>query len=191
MDREKDNQGQDNFTNFVLLKLQKLSAALYLITNPITDSDPIKWRLRDISLSVMSHINPEPITKILSLIDIVRLNPDVSQMNFDILKQEYLALGNMMDGQNKASLLARLEIAPYSPPARKTNQDLSTKPAGTDRRNNILKLIKQQGPTSVKDIAKSVPGVSSKTVQRELAELVRAGLLKKEGERRWSRYLAI
>ena len=101
MDREKDNIGQDNPGHFVLLKLQKLSAALYLITNVIHDSDPIKWRLRDTSLSLLSQTKSDhlllgqlipAISQVLSLIDIARLNSSVSTMNFDILKQEYQAI---------------------------------------------------------------------------------------------------
>ena len=213
MDREKDNIGQDNPGHFVLLKLQKLSAALYLITNVIHDSDPIKWRLRDTSLSLLSQTKSDhlllgqlipAISQVLSLIDIARLNASVSTMNFDILKQEYLAIRNKLEEQNRPEFLKQLAIPESGLEAsnivRQFSSSIATKSINhqsaprliaNTRRDGILKLIKQQGPISIKDIAKSVPGVSSKTVQRELAELVRAGLLKKEGDRRWSRYSAL
>ena len=213
MDRGKDNIGQDNPGHFVLLKLQKLSAALYLITNVIHDSDPIKWRLRDTSLSLLSQTKSDhlllgqlipAISQVLSLIDIARLNASVSTMNFDILKQEYLAIRNKLEEQNRPEFLKQLAIPESGLEAsnivRQFSSSIATKSINhqsaprliaNSRRDGILKLIKQQGPISIKDIAKSVPGVSSKTVQRELAELVRAGLLKKEGDRRWSRYSAL
>jgi DeoR/GlpR family transcriptional regulator of sugar metabolism len=66
---------------------------------------------------------------------------------------------------------------------------------GTSNSNNrqelIYRIIKQSGPLSIKDIAQNVPGVSSKTVQRELVSLVQSGRLKREGDRRWSRYSAV
>ena len=213
MDRGKDNIGQDNPGHFVLLKLQKLSAALYLITNVIHDSDPIKWRLRDTSLSLLSQTKSDhlllgqlipAISQVLSLIDIARLNASVSTMNFDILKQEYLAIRNKLEEQNRPEFLKQLAIPESGLEAsnivRQFSSSIATKSINhqsaprliaNSRRDGILKLIKQQGPISIKDIAKSVPGVSSKTVQRELAELVRGGLLKKEGDRRWSRYSAL
>ena len=40
----------------------------------------------------------------------------------------------------------------------------------------------------IRDIASFVIGCSEKTVQRELASLISDGLIKKEGEKRWSRY---
>lgn len=41
---------------------------------------------------------------------------------------------------------------------------------------------------SIKDFAQVITGCSEKTIQRELLELVEKGVLKKEGERRWSTY---
>lgn len=61
----------------------------------------------------------------------------------------------------------------------------------SERRNAILNIIKSKVNASIKDIAEGVVGCSEKTVQRELLDMVASGLLKKEGERRWSRYALI
>ncbi len=57
-----------------------------------------------------------------------------------------------------------------------------------DRRTIILALIKQKPQLAVKDISKSIPDVSEKTIQRELLAMVAEGILTKRGERRWSTY---
>lgn len=57
-----------------------------------------------------------------------------------------------------------------------------------DRRKIILALIKQKPSLTVKDIGKSIPHVSEKTIQRELLAMVAEGILAKRGERRWSTY---
>jgi hypothetical protein len=62
------------------------------------------------------------------------------------------------------------------------------KKTNTERRNIIIAEIKKLGDVSVKDVSKVLPGVSSKTLQRELLSMVDDGLLIKKGERRWSRY---
>jgi predicted HTH transcriptional regulator len=57
-----------------------------------------------------------------------------------------------------------------------------------DRRKIVLALIKQKPALTVKDISKSIPGVSEKTIQRELFAMVADGILTKRGDRRWSTY---
>ena len=57
-----------------------------------------------------------------------------------------------------------------------------------DRREGILSVIKNKGFTSIKDISTVIRGISEKTIQRELQGLVEAGLVVRQGERRWSRY---
>jgi DeoR/GlpR family transcriptional regulator of sugar metabolism len=58
-----------------------------------------------------------------------------------------------------------------------------------DRRKVILDLVKDKHRVTVKDVQLVVTGVSSKTLQRELLGMVADGVLRKEGERRWSVYL--
>jgi hypothetical protein len=59
----------------------------------------------------------------------------------------------------------------------------------SERTQNILDFVLQREGVSIKDILAGVGGYGEKTVQRELALLVRQGLVKKVGERRWSIYL--
>ena len=40
----------------------------------------------------------------------------------------------------------------------------------------------------IKEVSNIVPDVSEKTIQRELLNLVSEGVLKKTGEKRWSKY---
>lgn len=58
----------------------------------------------------------------------------------------------------------------------------------TDRQQIIIKELRNKGQLTVKDLADKIKGCSEKTIQRELLALVGSGVLKKEGERRWSRY---
>lgn len=56
------------------------------------------------------------------------------------------------------------------------------------RRNQILKFLDKKDKLTVKDISEIISDCSEKTLQRELASLVAEGVLKKEGEKRWSSY---
>lgn len=57
-----------------------------------------------------------------------------------------------------------------------------------DRRATILGIVQQKDAITIKDVAEVIKDVSEKTIQRELLALVQQGVLKKEGERRWSTY---
>jgi len=58
----------------------------------------------------------------------------------------------------------------------------------TERQEVILELLKSQSNLTIKDFAKVIKNCSEKTIQREILDLVDKGLVKKEGERRWSTY---
>ena len=59
----------------------------------------------------------------------------------------------------------------------------------SDRKNTILRLIKERGPSSVGDLARLIDvSLSEKTIQRDLNAMAETGVLKKEGEKRWRRY---
>jgi len=57
-----------------------------------------------------------------------------------------------------------------------------------DRKDKILNLLKKKKEVTIKDVSSIVVGCSDKTIQRELSALVKENVLKKEGEKRWSRY---
>ena len=57
-----------------------------------------------------------------------------------------------------------------------------------ERQQIILDIIKEIGESSIKDISDNIKDCSEKTIQRELLSMVANGVLKKEGERRWSKY---
>lgn len=58
----------------------------------------------------------------------------------------------------------------------------------SDRQLVILKEIRLKGQLTIRDLVDKITGCSEKTIQRDLLALVENGVLKKEGERRWSKY---
>ncbi|MFA6227308.1 MAG: hypothetical protein WC631_02450 [Candidatus Paceibacterota bacterium] len=57
-----------------------------------------------------------------------------------------------------------------------------------NRQNIIVSMLKSGLHLTIKDFAQNIKDCSEKTIQRELLALVLKGVLKKEGERRWSKY---
>ena len=56
------------------------------------------------------------------------------------------------------------------------------------RSERIVEILKVGGMLGIRDVASNLPQYSEKMVQRELADLVHAGRVRKIGSKRWSRY---
>ncbi|MFA6295626.1 MAG: hypothetical protein WC666_04430, partial [Candidatus Paceibacterota bacterium] len=67
-------------------------------------------------------------------------------------------------------------------------EHVNTMAKKTERQALILAVLRNQSNLTIRDFTKVIKDCSSKTIQRELSELVEKGIVKKEGERRWSRY---
>ena len=59
---------------------------------------------------------------------------------------------------------------------------------GNDRRERIKTILEAKKEATIKDISEIITDVSEKTIQRELNALIEENIVKREGERRWSRY---
>lgn len=62
---------------------------------------------------------------------------------------------------------------------------------GENRTERILAVLKDKGQASIKDISEVVTDCSEKTIQRELNALIKDSKIRREGERRWSKYMLI
>jgi len=59
------------------------------------------------------------------------------------------------------------------------------------RQKDILNLIKSSNTTTLALLRMKIPDCSEKTLQRELATLIEMGLIRKEGNKRWTTYRAV
>lgn len=92
------------------------------------------------------------------------------------------------------------EIAPVSYESRKTRERVTRErspqlASGSgasvqteDRRQRVLEVIRDKREATIKDISERVTDCSEKTIQRELIDLIKDGIIVREGERRWSKY---
>ncbi len=246
---------------FIFKKTEKLVSAIHLITSFISDREPIKWKMRDtaiqllsysINLSNQGHCNRADAMnsfivasfEIMSLLEVANISGIISSMNYNIIKYEieknielvelkgrslnakFLLSKNFFEtsgdysdthnklGQTSGNLNEKdirkttnqspgkemdSKINPHKGhlPIKDTNNEekrsMSFNKGHIVRDKNkryetIINLLKNTKEISVKDVSNIVSGWSDKTIQRELLSLVAKGVLKKEGERRWSKY---
>ena len=71
-------------------------------------------------------------------------------------------------------------------------KDTSKKPKTNNlkeqRKEKIITILKEKPEASINDICENISDCSSKTIQRDLIDMINSGLVKKEGTRRWSTY---
>ena len=96
-------------SHFCLERAEKLSSAVYLVTNLVSDMEPIKWVMREKSLLLLSdmsaaehaplsdgmellEIAEEAARELSSLIAIARAGQIISPMNADMLIASFLSL---------------------------------------------------------------------------------------------------
>jgi DNA-binding transcriptional ArsR family regulator len=57
-----------------------------------------------------------------------------------------------------------------------------------DRRTRIKTILEAKKEATIKDISEIISDVSEKTIQRELNAMIDENIVKRQGERRWSKY---
>lgn len=100
---------------FIFKKTEKIVAALYLITNLVSDIEPIKWQIRKISLGLMSDMLTlkrlssvgskqtlvgivTTISEIISLLKIASISDHISPMNYSMMQKELAMLIDSLQG---------------------------------------------------------------------------------------------
>lgn len=145
----------------------------------------------------------------ISLLNVARVSNLISSMNHGILVREIDSIVSLLRdrlAQNAENAGYVLSDAFFKTPSLFSSgfkgenrgvsrqiQDASkghvnTTTKKTERQETIVNILKGHPNLTIKDFTNVIKDCSAKTIQRELLELVEKGVVKKEGERRWSRY---
>lgn len=134
------------------------------------------------------NIQEKPGTPLSSLRNTYESNTTESKEYGGIGKDQHFG-NSPTKGQEKTSLTEEKEKAGRSHTTSSSSASVKDMALRKDSRKAIIiNLLKKQDHLTIKDFTKVIDNCSEKTIQRELLQLVSEGVLKKEGERRWSRY---
>jgi hypothetical protein len=247
---------------YIYKKSERISVALYLITNLIKDNEPAKWEIRKSVLQMISDVLyfsrnvssdrknvikdiSVSVLRIVSMLETLFRAGVVSEMNFTIMKRELMLLVQIAESEAESGISGKIlsddmfdvprisddgaQVSRAGRQVRKVitnsavgnsdtsyqgvaSQDTEAQPNGhtighskgqlslgrdnsgvmavkrDERTNSIINLLKTKSNLTVKDFLQVIPDCSEKTIQRELVRLVAENVLKKDGERRWTRY---
>lgn len=219
--------------SYAYKKAEKLSVALHMVTSFMERNEPLYLEIREKSLAVLSSILSlhagheqarglgkvyDAIMNILMFLDVAYHSGFLSEMNWNILRREYLELGNYIREKEASFSVSEsslplsffhVEAPSYGEYPRKEvssavledirkgqsvqaqrgkGQYHKRHKVKEDRKSQILSIVRNKKRVSIKDISILIADCSRKTLQRELISLVKAGMLIRAGERRWSTY---
>lgn len=195
-----------NKNNDISDKGQKIVAALYLVTEHLSDNEPMKVSIRTKALELFGDQidRSAPISVLTNLLKSAAIAKIITEHNVTILVRELgFWIQQSADTTSIAPMFAdtdtyqsRTKLMSYKSPI----SDIShTKIQHTEvkqenknkRQDQILSFINGRKSAVIKDISTLFPDVSEKTIQRELGTLVDTGKITKRGSKRWSIYMAI
>ena len=150
----------------------------------------------------------EAITEILSLLEVAVNSGLISRMNYSLLKKEFVNTPLLLERIGKEDSPKSIGQIPghsigHSIGQTKTIKDKGFSPSiGQNsiiqnrvkkeaRKSQITKVFAGGEVLSLSDISDMFRDFGSKMIQRDIIDLVRSGILKKTGNKRWSRYSLI
>lgn len=147
--------------------------------------------------------------EIITILQTARYSGLISDMNAKLVGEEYASLSVFVTTHagkiaERGHLLEKTSVSgPKGLPGPIRHKEKSllrnseiSKRTNSPRENNsadyrkslILKLFDKKDAISIKDAVSFIPGISEKTVQRDILALVASGTLTKNGSRRWTIY---
>lgn len=179
---------KDNMTdklNFVVQKAERLSRAVYVVSDFMSDREPIKWRLRELAVEITESLGKDiaftmeilagKIPQMISVIDLALGTGSVSQMNFALLRKEYSDLYTAIRSENRNFFNNQMEVSPALPG--KAGNESSFKPStdtseeSKDTGKRQFQSIRQIKDTSV--LKTGNPAVSKGHRQTEIIEFLK------------------
>ncbi|MBU3926020.1 DeoR family transcriptional regulator [Patescibacteria group bacterium] len=229
---DKDNK-RTQVHNYAMDRIKKLTEAVYRVSNLYPDQEPLKWTLRENAIQLYNRIMSimdmsdrmsdrkietdlreiiSSFSQMVYKLELASLGGFISDINFEILKKEYIKLKDFIQAQKNIiiseSFMDNIMIGSSSPVLEfkketighlVSNRTLNVQSGGVqtgsvqtdkidNRKQKILNFLKNNGKKTIREISSIFEGISEKSVQRDLAELVRSGQLATEGEKRWRVY---
>ncbi len=145
--------------------------------------------------------------KIISLLNVALISSVISNMNATIMIHELESLLLFVEKESKNNLLPGYILSDSffsdEKVIKKDNivdkgHDIQSRTNATgvynipkqvvSRKDSILAILRTNSNLTIKDFTKVIKDCSEKTIQRELIALVKSGVVKRVGERRWSTY---
>lgn len=208
----------DGYYKYIFKKTEKIVSVIFYVSNSIEGQDRSAQLLEDIldaartvhdkilkTLEMRAHLAEESLRDaahaLIALDSKLRIAASVGVVSPEVLHVLVVEIDGVLRGINKylvrTSAFDDLDYkvgateAPSRPRVSAPAAPEAPKPAAStdvDRRERIRVVLSAKGEATIKDITDIITDVSSKTIQRELNAMIEDNIVKRQGERRWSKY---
>lgn len=192
---------------FQYKKAEKLAQAVHVILQNVEAKEGVTDRMSVLSLRLIEEVlaaekeaASKTILEIISLFSVGEAAQIFAAKNAALLVREYqFLLASICEPQEQQELSFDLGDIEVSKEIEQEDTEVRTQPdiqktavepkkTLSDRKGQIIAVLKDKGKVGIKDISNVIRDCSPKTIQRELQAMIDQGIVTKEGERRWSTY---
>ncbi|KPJ56654.1 hypothetical protein AMJ49_04290 [Parcubacteria bacterium DG_74_2] len=156
----------------------KLTLAVYRVTELFPEKEPLKNKIRELSLKILGDILDskrgeieqvmKDIERLEDFLEIAKSQNWVDFRNFLVLNQEYVKI--------------RKGIIPKEKLIEEKSKELPKKAKIAPRQKKILEFLQKQEKTQVWELQKLFPGISKRTLRRDLENLLNQGVIERIGK---------
>ncbi|MDP3710301.1 MAG: DeoR family transcriptional regulator [bacterium] len=165
-------------------RVLEITLALYRVTDPFPKDEVLKQTLRKQGLKILELVvRQDDNEEIINNIKIIRYHLRLAKIlrvtnpaNLEVLQREYRRLAEQF-------------LKEAEPTVRVTQHKPATvSDEINDRQKTILEYLKHKKQAQVGDLQNIFKNISSKTIQRDLHDLVARNILTRDGDKRWTTY---
>ena len=190
-------------------KAVALTRATYRVTGLLPGDEPLAKKIRETAVEIFAgvldllaagkkgSVARAASVRIYTMQEYLRLAGSlqgVNSLNFAVLEREYGVMAGFLERGAEEEKEEKVEVRPREEkkeaPVAVPSAQLSGESDGiSGRQKAILAHINQTQQAKISDFSSLFTGISVKTIQRELQDLVAKNILRKEGEKRWTVYV--
>jgi len=170
----------------------KITCALYRVTEFLPENEPLRINLRQKALDVLGDVFrvknnlKENIEIIQSYLKLTQEQGWLIKDNFIILARSYAKVVEQSNNVEPVSVLKQSQPKQAQRAIGKPAVDVSLFKA---RHKKIIDVLKQKGDLQIKDLNQFLPGVTRRTVLRDVNFLLEMGAVKRVGVKNNTRYV--
>ena len=174
-------------------KMDTFIRAVFRVTERFPLHEPLRVYIRERALLLFSAvIEDTSASSHLSIIEeCLKLASEMDwleRINFEVLIRECHELyAVLLDKNPSRSVISHDGVESVRKTAAREKKNHETTNF-TERQKMIIEHLHKNGQVKISDFFSEFNALSSKTIQRELHDLVAKNVLKKEGEKRWRTY---
>jgi Fic family protein len=162
----------------------KITNDLYKITLLFPKKEPLRYRIRELSLDVLADPKEEDLEILDRFFEVAKKNNWVSLDSIGAVQSEYVNLREILKQKQSQAVINRGQLKAEAKEEKSASAPkIQEKSEKSDRQEKILDFLKNNEKAQVWEMKKVFPKVSKRTLRRDFEFLLKRGSIQRSGER--------